>query len=140
MFSIKEKISVKDANNLNPVVLAFIGDAVYSLYVREDLSFHHTLKSGELNKLAVSMVRASAQAKKIEEIMPILTEEEVAVYKRARNAKKGTKAKSASVVEYNMSTGFEALIGYLYVTGQESRLDEILNYEKQQAVGEENEG
>ena len=134
MFNLEEKISVKEATAMNPVVLAFVGDAVYSLYIREKLAFNHDLKTGELNRLAVSSVRASAQAQKIENLLPVLTEEELAVFRRARNAKKSTKAKSASVAEYNLSTGFEAVVGYLYVTGQAERLDEILNY------GEENEG
>lgn len=134
MFNLEEKISVKEATAMNPVVLAFVGDAVYSLYIREKLAFNHDLKAGELNRLAVSSVRASAQAQKIENLLSVLTEEELAVFRRARNAKKGTKAKSASVAEYNLSTGFEAVVGYLYVTGQAERLDEILNY------GEENEG
>lgn len=128
MFRFEEKITEKEANEMNPVVLAFIGDAVYSLYIRERLAFKYTYKTGELNRLAVASVRASAQADKIERLLPVLTETEEAVFKRARNAKKNTKSKSASVAEYNLSTGFEALVGYLYVTGQAARLDEILNY------------
>jgi ribonuclease-3 family protein len=128
LFNIDQKLSVTEANNISPVVLAFIGDAVYSLYVREDLVFNHTFKSGELNRQSVLKVKASAQADRVNEIMPILTEEELSVYKRARNAKKTTKAKSATVHEYNMSTGFEALIGYLYITNQIDRLNYILNY------------
>ena len=64
-------------------------------------------------------------------LMPILTEEEVAIYKRARNTKKGTRAKNAGVQEYNTSTGFEAVVGFLYVTGQTDRLDYLLNYGEQ---------
>ena len=63
----------------------------------------------------------------MQEILPFLTEEELAVFKRARNAKKTTRAKSASVAEYNLSTGFEAVLGYLYLTGETERLDYILN-------------
>lgn len=127
MFRLKDKISKEKANNINPIVLAFVGDAVYSLYIREKLAFSHDAKAHQLNKLATKSVKATAQAEFIKKIMPILTEEEVAVYKRARNAKKTTRAKSATVAEYNMSTGFEALIGYLYVTGQEERMDILLS-------------
>lgn len=128
MFNIDQKITKDKANIINPIDLAFLGDAVYSLYVREDLVFNHTYKTGEMNRLSVAKVRASAQADRINVIMPILTEEELSIYKRARNAKKTTRAKSASVHEYNMSTGFEAVVGYLYVTDQIDRLNYILNY------------
>ena len=134
MFKLGDVIDKNQANNLSPVVLAFVGDAVYSLYVREKLVFESDYKTGELNKLAVKEVKATSQAQFIKDIMPLLTEEEIAVYKRGRNAKKSTKAKNASVVEYNMSTGFEALLGYLYVTGQKERLNFILE------KGQNNEG
>ncbi len=115
------------ANNLNPIVLAFVGDAVYSLFVREKLTFLSDSKAGELNKLATKEVMASAQAEFIKQILPILNEEEMSVFKRARNAKKGTKAKHASVVDYNNATGFEAVLGYLYIIGETERLNFILN-------------
>ena len=134
MFNMGQTVSKETAKQLNPVVLAFIGDAVYSLYVREKLALEHTYKAGELNKLAIKEVRATAQAEFLHKIVDILTEEELSIFKRARNAKKGTKAKSASVAEYNTSTGFEALVGYLYLTGEYARLNEILHY------GETNEG
>ena len=115
------------ANNLNPIVLAFVGDAVYSLFVREKLTFLSDSKAGELNKLATKEVMASAQAEFIKQVLPILNEEETSVFKRARNAKKGTKAKHASVVDYNNATGFEAVLGYLYIVGETERLNFILN-------------
>ena len=115
------------ANNISPVVLAFVGDAVYSLFVRERLTFNSDKKAGELNILAVKEVRATAQAEFFKEIETLLTEEELLVFKRARNAKKTTRAKSASVAEYNVSTGFEAVLGYLYMTGETERLNYLLN-------------
>ena len=115
------------ANNLSPVVLAFVGDAVYSLYVREKLTFNLDFKSGELNKLATKEVNAVAQSEFLKNVIDILTEDELAIFKRGRNAKKSTKAKHASVSDYNTSTGFEALIGYLYITGNYDRLNFILN-------------
>ncbi len=134
MFSFGEKMDKSKANNLSPVVLAFVGDAVYSLFIREKLVFEKDCKPGELNRLAVERVKATSQAKLIQSMLPFLSESELAIYKRARNAKKGAKAKTASVAEYNMSTGFEAVIGYLYLTCDLDRMNYLLN------LGEDNEG
>ena len=127
MFKLGEIMDKQKANNLSPVVLAFVGDAVYSLFVREKLTFSSDYKSGELNKLAVKEVNAVAQAEFVKEIIPLLTEDETCIFKRARNAKKPTKAKHASVAEYNASTGLEAVLGYLYLTGENERLNYLLN-------------
>ncbi len=115
------------ANNLSPVVLAFVGDAVYSLYVREKLTFEFDSKTSELNKLATSQVNAVAQSKFVKEVLEVFNEEEMSVFKRGRNAKKTTKSKHASVSDYNASTGFEAVLGYLYLIGDYDRLNFILN-------------
>ncbi len=127
LFRLGEVMDKKRANNLSPIVLAFVGDAVFSLYVREKLTFCSDCKSGQLNKLAVKEVNAVAQSEFVKEIMEFLTEEELAIFKRARNAKKTTKAKHASVSDYNSSTGFEAVLGYLYIVGDYERLNFILN-------------
>lgn len=127
MFKLGDVVDKNKANSLSPIVLAFIGDAVYSLFVREKLALLSDSKTGELNKRAVSEVNACAQAEFIRTLLPILSEEETAVFKRARNAKKSTKAKTASVTDYHLSTGFEALVGYLYITGQYDRLNFLLN-------------
>lgn len=116
------------AKNLSSVTLAFIGDAVYTLYIREKLSLSADYKAGVLSELTTSFVRASAQAQKIKTLMPFLTEEETEIFKRARNTHKPTKAKSASVQEYNASTGFEAVLGYLYITGESERLNALLEF------------
>ncbi len=129
MFNQKGIFSEDDAKQLSSIALAFVGDAVYSLYVRQRLVESSDSKTGELNKISSEIVCAKAQSKRIIELMPILTEEEIAIFKRARNAKKGAKAKHASVVEYNNSTGFEAVLGYLYLTGNSQRLEHILEYE-----------
>jgi ribonuclease-3 family protein len=131
MFKFNSCTDKKTANLLNPVVLAFVGDAVYTLFVREKLAFGIDAKAGALNKLSAKTVSAKAQAELIEKLLPIFTEEELAVFKRARNSKKATKAKNATVSEYNASTGFEAVIGYLYITGDYERLNYLLNYEKE---------
>lgn len=127
MFNLGDKMDLVRAKNLNPILLAFVGDAVHSLFVREKLVFSCDKKTGEMNKLAVSMVRAAAQAEFLNEIIDILNEDELAIYKRARNAKKPSKSKSATVAEYNSSTGFEAVLGYLYVIGDIERLNYLLN-------------
>ncbi len=133
MFTLGDKMDKAKANNLNPVVLAFVGDAVYSLFVREQLTFSSDCKTGELNKLATKKVNAVAQAELVNKLLPFLSEDELAIFKRARNAKKPTKAKHASIMQYNLSTGFEAVIGYLYILGEIERLNFLLN------LGEKNE-
>lgn len=120
-------MDAQKVRNLNPIVLAFVGDAVYSLFVRERLTCFSDFKAGELNKLAVKEVNATAQAEFVNEILHLFNEEELGVFKRARNAKKTTRAKSASIAEYNSSTGFEAVLGYLYLTGNLERLNFLLN-------------
>lgn len=130
MFSLFKLGEIMDKNKAlltSPVVLAFVGDAVYSLFVREKFTFQSDAKAGELNKLATKEVNAVAQAEFIKEIMPLLNECELGVFKRARNAKKGTKAKHASVADYNQATGFEAVLGFLYLTGDIDRLNFLLN-------------
>ena len=127
MFRLGDVMDKQKANNVNPIVLAFVGDAVYSLFVRERLTFSSDYKSGMMNKLATDEVNATAQAKFFQEIEALLTEEEIAIFKRARNAKKPTKAKHASIAEYNVATGFEAVLGYLYLIGDNDRINFILN-------------
>ena len=119
-------LSPEGARNLNPVVLAFVGDAVYSLYVREKLVRGTDFKTGMLQKLASQKVSAHGQSELTEKILPVLTEEEADIFRRGRNAKKTTRSKHASVGEYNRSTGFEAVLGYLYLTGQYQRIDFLL--------------
>lgn len=111
---------------MNPVVLAFVGDAVYSLYVREKLCLTHDFKTGELQRLTSLSVSAHGQNEALEKLRPHFTAEEESIFLRGRNAKKATHSKSASVAEYNRSTGFEAVLGFLYLTGRTDRIDELL--------------
>ncbi|MBO7214700.1 MAG: Mini-ribonuclease 3 [Clostridia bacterium] len=127
MFNLSDKLSKNTARQLSPITLAFVGDAVYTLFVREKIVFENDLKGAELNRRTSLEVKATAQAKFIDKIMHLLTEEEIEIFKRARNTKKNTRAKSATVCEYNKSTGFEALVGYLYVIGEIDRLNFLLN-------------
>ena len=122
-----KSISKEKALSLNAISLAFVGDAVFTLFVRETLTLLTDKKAGKLNEQTAKIVCASAQAKEVENLLPYLTEEELSVYKRCRNAKKPTKSKSATVREYNSSTGFEGVIGYLYLTGEEERLCYLLS-------------
>lgn len=113
----------QDIRTYSPLVLAFIGDGVYDLIVRTIIVERGNTHANVLHKRCSQLVKADAQAKMMEIVMPILTEEEVAVYKRGRNAKTGSKSRSASLADYRRATGFEALIGYLYL---EHRMDRIL--------------
>lgn len=127
MFGFFTTIDKERAKNLSPVTLAFLGDAVYSLYVREKLVLSADLKAGQMQNLTSKQVSAHGQSELLERLIPLFTEEESDVYRRGRNAKKPTKSKNASVAEYNRSTGFEAVIGYLYLTGQYERIEELLD-------------
>ena len=118
-------VSRAQAKQMNPIVLAFVGDAVYTLLVRERLALTEGGKTSELNKMATSFVSAHGQSNTLERVLPKLTEEESDIFRRGRNAKKPTKSKNATVGEYVRSTGFEAVIGYLYLTGQNDRIREL---------------
>ena len=126
MFSLFSTVSVQKAKNISPLTLAFVGDAVYSMYVREKLVLSTDFGTKELQKLTSAEVSAHGQSELLERIMPLFTEEELDIFKRGRNAKKTTRSKNASVLEYNRSTGFEAVLGYLYLTGQYERISYLL--------------
>lgn len=128
MLKYDENLSAEKVERINPVALAFVGDAVYTLFVRKSLVAAKDYKAGDLNKLSAGVVCAAAQARLSEKLESVFTDEEKDIFRRARNAKKPTRAKHASVADYNASTGLEAVIGYLYLIGKHDRLDEILNY------------
>ncbi len=126
MAKFNEVMERERAKKLSPVVLAFVGDAAYSLYVREGLVLSSDYKTGALQRLSSARVSAKGQAALFSEIGEKLTEEEREIFLRGRNAKKPTRSKNASVAEYNVSTGFEAVIGFLYLSGDYQRIDELL--------------
>ncbi len=126
MLTERENLTPLQAAQINPVTLAFLGDAVYSLYVRERLVLEVGGKSAGLQRVAATVVSAQGQSNFLEKIQPLFTEEEADIFRRAKNAKKSTKSKSASHLEYNLSTGLEAVLGYLYLTGREERIKELL--------------
>lgn len=112
---------------LSPLTLAFVGDAVYEVFIRTKLAKDINMQVAKLHKKAIKYVSAVAQSKIVKNIESDFTEEEIAVYKRGRNAHSHTSAKNADIVDYRKATGFEALIGYLYLKKDSDRLDEILN-------------
>jgi ribonuclease III family protein len=117
-----------DAKQLNSLALAYMGDAVFEVYVRELLLQNGKVKPHHLHKEATKYVSAKAQASIIRYLLDeqLLSEEEVAVVMRGRNAKSGTVPKNTDVQTYRYGTAFEALIGYLFLLKQESRLEEII--------------
>lgn len=117
-----------DVNLINGIALAFEGDAVYSLYIRRHLIFQGQTKPNQLHRLATRYVSAKAQASLIEKMLDqeVLTEKELDIYKRGRNAHSHTKAKNTDVITYKMSTGFEAVMGYLHMTEDLTRLEELI--------------
>ena len=127
MFGFDSVMERSQAKLLNPLLLAFVGDAVYSLYIRERLAFKGEGKLSQLQSTVSKLVSASGQSVFLNDLLPLFTEEEEEIYRRGRNAKKATKSKNASAVDYNRSTGFEAVLGFLYVVGDKRRLDELLN-------------
>ncbi|MDQ0891506.1 ribonuclease-3 family protein [Paenibacillus sp. V4I9] len=118
----------KSPHLLNPLVLAYIGDAVYEVYIRQYVISGANHRPNHLHKASTGYVSAKAQSKLLEALMPMLSEEEVDMVKRGRNAKSGTTAKNAEVLEYRHSTAFECLIGYLYYKQSFERLKEILDF------------
>jgi len=110
----------------NGLTLAYLGDAIYELKVREYLISTGSHIVNDLHKEAIKYTQAKAQADTLDFLLPLLTEEEIEYYKRGRNAESKHKPKSASINVYHKSTGFEALIGYLYLSKNYSRLDEII--------------
>ncbi len=106
-----------DARALSPLALAFVGDGVYELMVREKLACEANRPTGVLHKLSVSLVRAEAQAAAAKRILPLLTEQEAAVYRRGRNAHTARTGE-----DYHSATGLETLFGYLYLNGNIDRV------------------
>ncbi len=120
----------KKAKLLNGLALAYIGDAIFELAIREYLLNAGQTKPNQLHQRATQYVSAKAQASLMSHLLEnnLISEEEETYYKRGRNSKINTKAKNTDIQTYLQSTGFEALMGYLYLTDQESRLEEIIQW------------
>ena len=125
----------KTARLLNPQVLAFIGDGVYSLYIRHKVLIDNQSKGKTLHDQVTNFVKAKGQSNFIDKLLPNLNETELSVFKRARNHKTLSQSKNSSIVDYKRATGLEAVLGYLYLIGNIDRLNEILSF----SIGESNE-
>lgn len=118
---------------LSPSVLAFVGDAVYGLYVRTALA-EINRPSGELHRLSVKAVNAAAQADAFSLVEPLLDEKEISVFKRGRNFHTSSSPKSATAGQYHTATGLECLFGWLYLSGKTDRADELFGMIKEKIM------
>ena len=126
MFLNEFGLEEQDLRTYSPLTLAYIGDAIFELVVRTVLVERKNTQAEKLHKSATKIVKAETQALLIEAVKDDLTEEELAVYKRGRNAKAVTRAKNATMSEYRRATGFEALMGYLYLKGDMERMIKLI--------------
>lgn len=126
--TIKDGMKLEDVElvNYSPLTFAYIGDAVYELIIRTMVVDKANKSVNKLHKESAGMVKADTQAKMILALMEELDETEVSIYKRGRNAKSYTKAKNATYADYRNATGFESLMGYLYLSGQSERMMELI--------------
>ena len=124
---IKEQFQIKevDVKTYSPLALASIGDGIFDLVIRTLVVGKGNTRASQLHYQTSHIVKAQSQAKMIEALEEHLTEEEADVYRRGRNAKSNTAAKNASIVDYRKATGFEALMGYLYLTDRFERMLEL---------------
>ena len=150
MTYLKEKFGLGevDIHSYSPLTLAYMGDAAYEIVIRTILVDMGNRQPSKLHRLSSGLVKAATQAAMAEAILPVLTEEEEQVYLRGRNAKSPTMAKHATVGDYRKATGFEALMGYLYLAGEYRRMTDLIyeglravkdDREKKQAAGPEGE-
>ena len=122
-----EQTTHTKADEYSPLTLAFLGDGVYDLLVRESLVNRANRPAGELNRQKVAMVNCRAQAEYAQLLMPSLSEKERAVYKRGRNAAPKCTPKNGSAADYHSATGLECLFGYLHVNGETGRINELFD-------------
>ena len=129
--------SLREAKLLSPNTMAYVGDAVYELYVRVRLAEKYRSNVKFLHKKSVTYVSAHAQSMVLKELEHMLNDDEKDIVRRARNTRTTSMPKNADLIEYKYATAFEALIGYLYLSGQEQRLEEIFR-ETERIVEKEN--
>lgn len=128
-------VTKKKPSQFSPLTLAYIGDGVYELFVRTRvIEENENMPVHMLHKEAVKYVKAHSQSNSIDSMIALLSEDEIAVYKRGRNTKSNTMPKNADMSDYRKATGFEALIGYLYLSGEEKRLNELMNIAYENAL------
>ena len=131
---LKGKFTAEQAKQLNPLVLALVGDAVYEVFIRTYLvEKNRDMNSHKIHIKAVAHVKAHAQSEYMKFFIDNLNEEELSIFKRARNSKNGTTPKNADLNEYKWATGFEALVGFLYLSEKDERLnyifEKIINFD-----------
>ncbi|MEY8515896.1 ribonuclease III domain-containing protein [Lachnospiraceae bacterium 29-84] len=122
----KFHMQAKEIRTYSPLVLAYIGDGIYDLIIRSLVVGNGNAHVNDMHRMTSQLVKAHAQSELIGILMPDLTEEEAGVYRRGRNANSATMAKNATVADYRRATGFEALMGYLYLEGRMERMMELL--------------
>ena len=120
------QISQKEINSYSPLTLAYLGDAVFEIIIRTIIVEKKSGTVKSLHRQSSDLVNAKAQAELISRIMNTLTDQEISIYKRGRNAKSHSVAKNADIHDYRSATGFEALMGYLYLNGEMERLLELI--------------
>ena len=116
----------EELKTMSPLVFAYIGDALYEIYVRTYITNKYRAKVNELHKISTGFVKASAQSKVVHALEDNLTENEWKVVKKGRNQKSGTIPRNSSISDYKYATGFECLLGYLYLLGKKERIEEII--------------
>ena len=125
MYGFFPEMPVQDVNKISMLGLAHVGDAVYELLTRTMLCERGHSSVSELHRLTVSMVNAPAQARAAERLIPVLTDDELSVYRRGRNTKVNSVPHNADIGQYHAATGVEALFGWLYLQGRLERIDEL---------------
>lgn len=120
------ELEENEIRQLNPLIWAYIGDAVYEVYIRSFIISNGRKTNKDLHKESIKFVKAGAQSNFLELIMPELTEDEQYIVRRSRNTKSSHIPKNADVIDYRRATALEGLVGYLYLTKNFSRLDEIM--------------
>ncbi|MBU3188625.1 Mini-ribonuclease 3 [Clostridium bowmanii] len=131
---LKGKFTTQQVKQLNPLVLAIVGDAIYEVFIRTYLvEKNRDMNAHKIHVKAVTYVKAHAQSEYMKLLIEDLDEEELGIFKRARNSKSGTTPKNANLNEYKWATGFEALVGYLYLSEKNERLncifEKIINFD-----------
>lgn len=139
---IRNKFGIKkaDIRSYSPLVLAYIGDSIYELVIRTKVIGAGNQQVNKLHRKTSQLVKARAQSSMMETLLPVLTVQEEEIYRRGRNAKSCTTAKNASVNDYRRATGFEALMGYLYLQDELDRLLELVKLALEHYKPAEHEG
>ena len=127
MYGFFPEMSVQDVNKISMLGLAHVGDAVYELLYRSKLCTDGHTAVAEMHRMTVAFVRAEAQAEAAAKLLSVLTQEEMSVYKRGRNAKVNSVPHNADIGQYHAATGLEALFGWLYLLGRTERINELFN-------------